>query len=125
LHGFASRSDGAPPSGGGAVHFTLRRVLRHLAQATILAPSGKVADCKFGCCFRLVVGLNLVARRRTLFHAIIPFFSQSWQVLDIEDLFNRAIARSFDRGIASKNDYFIDEPIIRYFLTIGKSGAGW
>jgi len=25
----------------------------------------------------------LVARRRTLFHAIIPFFSQSWQILDI------------------------------------------
>ena len=64
----------------------LFKVLMHLVQALIFSPPGKVTDCKLGCCRRLAVGLNLVARRRTRIQAIIPFFSQSWQIFDI-DLF--------------------------------------
>jgi len=68
----------------------LCRVLMHLVQALIFWPSGKVIDCRLGCCLRLVVGLNLVARRRTRLHTTIPFLSQSWQTLDIES-FNHLI----------------------------------
>jgi hypothetical protein len=64
----------------------LFRVLMHLAHALTFSPPGKVTDCRLGCCRRLAVGLNLVARRRTRIQAIIPFFSQSWQIFDI-DLF--------------------------------------
>lgn len=59
------------------------RVLMHLAQAVTFAPLGKVTDCKLGCCFRLTVGLNLVARKRTRDQTTLPFLAQISQTFAI------------------------------------------
>ena len=61
----------------------LFNVLMHFVQAVTFAPLKSVADCKFGFCFLLVVGLYLVALSLTRVHTIFPVFPQSSQTLDI------------------------------------------
>lgn len=50
--------------------------LMHLAHAVIFSPVGRVVFCRLGNCFRFAVGLNFVARRRTLDQTICPRFAQ-------------------------------------------------
>ena len=51
-------------------------VLMHFAQATVFLPEGKVTDWRFGYCFRLAVGLYLVALKRTRRQTTLPRLPQ-------------------------------------------------
>jgi len=55
----------------------------HLAQALVFSPEGNVNDCRLGFCFRLQVGLYLVALNLTLRQTIFPRLPQIVHSLDI------------------------------------------